>query len=111
MGNIKNELLEGVRSIIDEGFKTESNSFDNKTKFNIRKYVQDLIEEGHKNPELMNYLIKYDNALNQGVEDFMIFEQFGNGLTRFAKANKSVKSVLESMNKTLSKDGASLIGF
>jgi hypothetical protein len=39
MGNIKNELLEGVRSIIDEGFKTDPNSFDNKTKFNIRKYV------------------------------------------------------------------------
>ena len=111
MGNIKNELLEGVRSIIDEGFKTDPNSFDNKTKFNIRKYVQNLIEEGHKNPELMNYLIKYDNALNQGIEDFMIFEKFGNGLTRFAKANKSVKAVIESMNKTLSEDGASLVGF
>lgn len=112
MGNInKTELLEGVRHIIDEGFNTESNNFDNKTKFNIRKYVQGLIEEGHKNPELMNYLIKYDEALNNGAKDFMIFEQFGNGLTRFAKANKSVKSVLESMNKTLSEDGAALIGF
>jgi hypothetical protein len=59
----------------------------------------------------MNYLIKYDNALNQGIEDFMIFEKFGNGLTRFAKANKSVKAVIESMNKTLSEDGASLVGF
>ena len=112
MGNInKTELLEGVRHIIDEGFNTESNNFDNKTKFNIRKYVQDLIEEGHKNPELMNYLIKYDEALNNGTKDFMIFEQFGNGLIRFAKANKSVKSVIESMNKTLSEDGAALIGF
>jgi len=39
MGNIKNELLEGVRSIIDEGFKRDVNDFDNKTKFNIRRYV------------------------------------------------------------------------
>ena len=67
MGNIKNELLEGVRSIIDEGFRKDVNDFDNKTKFNIRKYVQSLIEEGHKNPELMNYLVKYDNALNNGL--------------------------------------------
>ena len=111
MGNIKDELLEGVRSIIDEGFKKDVNDFDNKTKFDIHKYVNELITEGHKNPELMDYLVKYNNALNQGLQDFMVFEKFGNGLARFAKANKSVKAVIESMNDILREDGASLVGF
>ena len=107
----KNELLDGVRNIIEEGFKYNSESFDGTTKFNIHRYVNSLIEEGHKNPELMTYLLRYDSALNNGAKDFMLFEQFGQGLTKFAKGNKSVKAVIEQMNQTIATDGAALVGF
>ena len=106
----KQELLEGVRSIIDNEFNNKE-TYDGTTKFNIHKYVTSLLEEGHKNPDLMSYLLRYDNALNQGIEDFMIFEQFGQGLTQYAKGNKSVKDVIKQMNETLANDGVSLIAF
>lgn len=107
----KNELLEGVRNIIAEGFNRDVESLDGTKKFNIHRYVTGLIEEGHKNPDLMTYLLKYDNALNNGVKDFTIFEQFGQGLTQYAKGNAAVKNVIKQMNETLATDGASLVGF
>ena len=107
----KNELLEGVRNIIEEGFDRNVESFDGTTKFNIHRYVNGLIEEGHKNPELMTYLLRYDSALNNGAQDFMLFEQFGQGLTKYAKGNKAVKAVIEQMNQTLATDGAALVGY
>jgi len=107
----KKELLNDVRNIINEGFNKESNNYDNKDLFNIRKYVNELIEEGHRNPDLMNYLIKYEEALNQGIEDFKIFEQFGQGLVKYSKGNPSVKAVIKDMNKTLAENCAALVGF
>lgn len=112
MGKIdKNELLEGVRNIIQEGFKRDAETYDGTTKFNIHRYVNGLIEEGHKNPDLMSYLLNYNTALNSGAKDFLLFEQFGQGLTRFAKGNSSVKKVIDAMNETLATDGAALVGF
>lgn len=106
----KNELLEGVRNIIEESFNRDVKSLDCSTKFNIHRYVNGLIEEGHKNPELMTYLLRYDSALNNGAKDFLLFEQFGQGLAQYAKGNKSVKAVIEKMNDTLATDGAALVG-
>lgn len=112
MGKLnKSELLEGVRNIIQESFNRDTENFDGTTKFNIYRYVNGLIEEGHKNPELMNYLINYNNALANGAQDFMLFEQFGQGLAKYAKGNKSIKSVIEQMNNTLATDGANLVGY
>ena len=59
----------------------------------------------------MSYLLRYDTALNSGIQDFMIFEQFGQGLLNYSKGNKSVKNVINKMNETLENDGSSLIGF
>lgn len=112
MGKLnKSELLEGVRSIIQESFNRDTENFDGTTKFNIHRYVNGLIEEGHKNPELMSYLINYNNALANGAQDFMLFEQFGQGLAKYAKGNKSIKTVIEQMNNTLATDGANLVGY
>lgn len=112
MGKLnKSELLEGVRNIIQESFNRDTENFDGTTKFNIHRYVNGLIEEGHKNPELMNYLINYNNALANGAQDFMLFEQFGQGLAKYAKGNKSIKTVIEQMNNTLATDGANLVGY
>ena len=83
MGKLnKSELLEGVRNIIQESFNRDTENFDGTTKFNIHRYVNGLIEEGHKNPELMSYLVNYNNALANGAQDFMLFEQFGQGLAK-----------------------------
>lgn len=112
MGKLnKNELLEGVRNIIQESFNRDTENFDGTTKFNIHRYVNGLIEEGHKNPELMSYLVNYNNALANGAQDFMLFEQFGQGLAKYAKGNKSIKTVIEQMNNTLATDGADLVGY
>lgn len=112
MGKLnKNELLEGVRNIIQESFNRDTENFDGTTKFNIHRYVNGLIEEGHKNPELMSYLVNYNNALANGAQDFMLFEQFGQGLAKYAKGNKSIKTVIEQMNNTLVTDGANLVGY
>ena len=112
MGKLnKSELLEGVRNIIQESFNRDTENFDGTTKFNIHRYVNGLIEEGHKNPELMSYLINYNNALANGAQDFMLFEQFGQGLAKYAKGNKSIKTVIEQMNNTLATDGANLVGY
>lgn len=112
MGKLnKNELLEGVRNIIQESFNRDTENFDGTTKFNIHRYVNGLIEEGHKNPELMSYLVNYNNALANGAQDFMLFEQFGQGLAKYAKGNKSIKTVIEQMNNTLATDGANLVGY
>lgn len=112
MGKLnKNELLEGVRNIIQESFNRDTENFDGTTKFNIHRYVNGLIEEGHKNPELMSYLVNYNNALANGAQDFMLFEQFGQGLAKYAKCNKSIKTVIEQMNNTLATDGANLVGY
>lgn len=112
MGKLnKSELLEGVRNIIQESFNRDTENFDGTTKFNIHRYVNGLIEEGHKNPELMSYLINYNNALANGAQDFILFEQFGQGLAKYAKGNKSIKTVIEQMNNTLATDGANLVGY
>jgi len=112
MSNLnKDELLQGVRNIIDEEFSSNAPASDWSNKFGIRKYINALIEEGHKNPKLMSYLMEYDRAINNGAKEFMIFEDFGNGLTTFAKGNKAVKNVIESMNKTLASYGVPLVGF
>lgn len=112
MGKLnKSELLEGVRNIIQESFNRDTENFDGTTKFNIHRYVNGLIEEGHKNPALMSYLVNYNNALANGAQDFMLFEQFGQGLAKYAKGNKSIKSVIEQMNNTLATDGANLVGY
>ena len=112
MGKLNKEnLLKGVQDIINEGFSQEQRLFDGTDKFDIHKYVNELLEEGHKNPELMTYLLRYDNALKQGVKDFMVFEQFGQGLTTFSKGNKAVKTVISKMNETLKNDGSALVGY
>ena len=112
MSNLnKDELLQGVRNIIDEEFSSNAPASDWSNKFGIRKYINALIEEGHKNPKLMSYLMEYDRAITNGAKEFMIFEDFGNGLTTFAKGNKAVKNVIESMNKTLASYGVPLVGF
>lgn len=107
----RDELLKDVRKIINESIQEKPTVYDVTKKFNIRRYVTGLIEEGHKNPELMNMLVKYDNALTNGAKDFMIFEQFGNELARFSTGNRSIKKIIKEMNETLRDDSLALTGY
>lgn len=51
MGKLnKNELLEGVRNIIQESFNRDTENFDGTTKFNIHRYVNGLIERDIRTP-------------------------------------------------------------
>lgn len=107
----KDELLKDVRKIINESIQEKPSTYDVTKKFNIHRYITGLIEEGHKNPELMNMLVNYDKVLTNGTKDFMIFEQFGNDLAKYASGNKSVKSVIKQMNETLKENGMPLVGY
>lgn len=109
----KKDLLEGVKTIINDSFDNDfdSEKVDETSKFNIRKYIYELLEEGYKNPKLMSYIHEYETALDNGAKDFLLFERFGNGLTKFSRANKKVKAVIEKMNKLLATDGVALVGF
>ena len=104
----KNEFLNNIDNIINEGMNTNPHEYDGTQLFNIHKYITDLIVEGQKNPGLMSYLIDYDNALKSGKKDFLLFESFGRGLSRYAKGNKAVKDVINAMNETLNKYGNEL---
>lgn len=112
MSNLnKDELLKGVRNIIDEQFSSNAPVQDWTNKFGIKKYINALLEQGHKNPKLMSFLIAYDNAITNGTKEFMMFEDFGKGLTTFASGNPTVKKVIENMNQTLASYGMPLVGF
>lgn len=104
----KKEFLNNIDNIINEGMNTNPHEYDGTQLFNIHKYITDLIVEGQKNPGLMSYLIDYDNALKSGKKDFLLFESFGRGLSRYAKGNKAVKDVINAMNETLNKYGNEL---
>lgn len=103
----KTELSDAIHQIINESLQ-ETKSLDGTKVFNIRRYVNGLIEEGHKNPSLMTFLLNYESMLNNGVKDFMLYEKFGKGLEAFARGNKVIKSILETMNETMSEHASEL---
>ena len=107
----KDEILKDVRKIINESIQEKPSMYDVTKKFNIHRYITGLIEEGHKNPELMNMLVRYDNMLNNGAKDFMIFEQFGNELSRYTSGNKNIKNIIKEMNESISENGMELMGY
>lgn len=112
MANIsKEQFLDNIHSIINEGMNMDLDmEIDNSKKFNIHHYVTSLLEDGQRNPKLMTYLNNYHQFLNnnQDVKEFMVFEQFGQGLSQFAVNNKDVKRVINQMNETLDNYGHEL---
>lgn len=104
----RSEFLDNIRNIINEGMNDDYSGFDGTEKFGIRRYVTGLVEEGYKNPALMSYLVRFDRRLNEGEKEFMLFEEFGQGLAKYAKANSTIKSVITQMNETLASAGNEL---
>ena len=82
----KDEFLNNIHDIINEGMNINyDEKVDNTKKFNIHHYVTSLLEDGQRNPKLMTYLNNYHQYLNNNdVKEFMVFEQFGQGLAQFA---------------------------
>lgn len=107
----RDELLKDVRNIINESMQQKVSADDVTAQFDIHGYITRLIETGHKNPELMNMLVRYDDMLNKGVKDYNIFEQFGNELARFSAGNRIIKDIISEMNTTLQEYGMELMGY
>lgn len=104
----KSEFLDNIQNIINEGMNADVR-VDNTKKFGIRRHVISLLESGQRNPRLMTYLNKYNTLLNNSdVKEFMVYEQFGQGLAQYATGNKEVKNVIASMNETLANYGNEL---
>jgi hypothetical protein len=106
----KDEFLNNIHDIINEGMNINyDEKVDNTKKFNIHHYVTSLLEDGQRNPKLMTYLNNYHQYLNNNdVKEFMVFEQFGQGLAQFATNNKDVKRVINQMNETIDNYGHEL---
>lgn len=106
----KDEFLNNIHDIINEGMNINyDEKVDNTKKFNIHHYVISLLEDGQRNPKLMTYLNNYHQYLNNNdVKEFMVFEQFGQGLAQFATNNKDVKRVINQMNETIDNYGHEL---
>ena len=103
----KTEFLNNIQNIINEGMKPQMH--DHSKKFQIGHYVAGLFESGQRNPKLMNYLNNYNNLLNSGeTKEFLLFEQFGQGLAQYASGNKAVKNVINEMNDTIKNYGTEL---
>ena len=109
----KNEDVKAsIRQIITESIQNELNDTpDGSVVFNIQRYIDGLLGEGKRNPDLMSYLMRYDERIKHGGKQFMMFESFGTGLRQFATGNKNVKTVLKKMDSILDENFTELCGF
>lgn len=97
--NTKNsEIKQAVRQIINESLENDRSNFDGTAVFNISRYVEGLIAEGQNDAKLMSYLTNFKRRIDKGGREWMMFEEFGQGLAQFATGNKSVKNVINEMN-------------
>lgn len=111
MGKLsKSEFLQNVRSIINEGLERNA-EHDASDKFTIKRYVNSLIGEGSRNPNLMNVLVGYDNRIKAGEPEYMMYESFGHDIARHASGNRSIKGIIAEMNRTLKESGNELETF
>lgn len=109
----KNEDVKAsIRQIITESIQNEMNDTpDGSVVFNIQRYIDGLLGEGKRNPDLMSYLMRYNERIKHGGKQFMMFESFGTGLRQFSTGNKNVKDVLKKMDNILDENFTELCGF
>lgn len=104
----KTEFLDNIQNILTEGM-TPNIHIDHTKKFEIGPYIAGLFESGQRDPKLMNFLNNYNNLLNSGsTKEYMLYEQFGKDLAKYAVGNKEVKNVINEMNNTLKEYGNEL---
>lgn len=108
----KEELKDSIKNIINEGLRSDLRETpDMSSVFGIRKHINGLVEQAQRNPKLMSYIMRFNEALERGAKDFMLFEQFGKGLEQFATGNKIIKGVINEMNEVIEKHGNELNAF
>lgn len=108
----KEELKDSIRNIINEGLRSDLHETPDMTSvFGIRKYINGLVEQAQRNPKLMSYIMRFNESLDRGGKDFMLFEQFGKGLEQFATGNKIIKGVINEMNEVIKEHGNELNAF
>lgn len=100
------EMKEDIRNIIAESYR-EKNAPDATSRFNISQYVEHLLATT-KTPALTSFLMRVDESIKQGVPQFMLFEQFGDGLKQFSDIIE-VSKVITMMNETMSQEGSAQI--
>lgn len=104
----KKQFLDNIHNIISESVGPDI-SLDHSKKFGIKRYVVGLLEEGQKNPKLMTYLNRYNDILKQpNQKEFMLYEQFGQGLAQFGQGNEAVRGIISEINQNLKVNGSIL---
>lgn len=78
--------------------------------FKIQSYVDTLLESNAgMNQRLSHFLNEYKKVLAEGAtKEFMLYEEFGHGLSNFISGNKAVKNVINEMNANLATYGKEL---
>ena len=108
----KEELKDSIKNIINEGLRSDLHETPDMTSvFGIRKHINGLVEQAQRNPKLMSYIMRFNESLDRGGKDFMLFEQFGKGLEQFATGNKIIKGVINEMNEVIKEHGNELNAF
>ena len=106
------EIKQKIQDIINESLSEDARSnYDGRSEFGIQRYVAGLISEGQKNPKLMSFLTNFQSRIARGGQEWMMFEEFGHGLSQFQTGNKQVKNVINQLNETLTKYSTQLDAF
>lgn len=100
------QIKQDLRNIVNEAF-AEKNAPDLTQKFTIDRFIQGLLAES-KNPKMTSYLLRYEENVNKGIPQFLLYENFAQGLQQFTAGNKAVQSVIETVNQTL-RENANLL--
>lgn len=105
----RQEYLDNIRNIINEGMSDTPDQLGT-NRFNITKYISNLIEEAHRDPKLMDYLMRWNNGLKtiESGTEYRSYRQFAEGLAQFQKGNIAVKNVISEINECLKAHGAEL---
>ena len=106
----RTEYLNNIRNIINESVVEMTGDYSGSDQFNISRYIAALIEEGQREPGLMDFLLRWQNITNEcGPEnEYKYYRPFANELTKFSKTNMSVRKVLNEIQGTLDAHSAEL---
>ena len=99
-------MKDDIRNIIKESYR-EKTAPDATGRFNVSQYVSHLLATT-KTPALTSFLMRVDESIKQGTPQFMLFEQFGEGLKQFSDIIE-VSKILTKMNETMQQESSAEI--
>ena len=106
--NIEREarIKQDLRNIVNEAFR-EKDAPDLTKKFGIKRFIAGLLENSRM-PKLTTFLNRFNNYVNDGTPEFLLYEKFAEGLSELEHGNKQVSAALSTINENL-RENANLL--